>query len=149
MAVRKPDNERQRRNKPKFETQRLVKDGKKRGPELPTYPWCQPARDWYEDFRYSANAQLCEESDWQNVLVCARLVDRYWSHDLSPSEMTTLAGEIRRRMAPYGYTYEDRVRFGIEIIDPDEVEEQVQEAAQQVVNYAELLNQEFAKRSGD
>jgi len=119
MVHRKPDDERQRRNKPRYLQHCLEWDGITRGPELPeSYDWCRETRRWYNEFRDSPNAQLCEDSDWEHIYIAALLHNRLWQNrgkDLSPSEMTNLSKEIRTRMSPYGYTNEDRLRLNIEI----------------------------------
>lgn len=135
MVHRKPDEERIRRNKPRYLQQVLTWDGIKRGPNLPDgYHWCDETKRWYEDFRSSPNAMLTEDSDWEHILVAAQLHNRLWMPEgtwtgsdgrvyvakgLSPSEMSSISKELRTRMAPYGYTNEDRLRLNVFIGDAE------------------------------
>lgn len=151
MSHRKTPEERQRRNKPRYVQHILTDDGVKRGPNLPEYfVWHPQTVSWYEDFRVSPNAQLCEDTDWESVLIAALLHNRLWTgmdlfaqgayKAMTPAEMTSLSGELRRRMAPYGYTNEDRLRLNvyIESGDPDEQADTVVVKGE-VIDYAALL----------
>lgn len=148
MSHRKPDEERVRRNKPRYLQHVLAWDGKTRGPSLPEgYPWCEETKRWYEEFRNSPNAMLTEDSDWESILVGALIHNRLWSppvlddkswKPLSPSEMTSLSAELRQRMKPYGYTNEDRLRLNVEIDDLEDSDTPRQEQ-QSSIDYEALL----------
>jgi hypothetical protein len=152
MVARKPDDERLRRNKPRYLQHVLEADGIKRGPDLPEeYDWCEETKRWYEDFRYSPNAQLCEESDWEHIHIAALLHNKLWGNGgkdkegyyrgLTPSEMTNLSKEIRTRMSPYGYTNEDRLRLNIDIASYDDEAPRPEVKGEQKIDYAALLRE--------
>lgn len=149
MSRRKPPEERQRRNAHQYARQSLVKDGQLRGPSLPDDyhdDWCPATIRFWDDFRASPNAKICTDADWESLLVAAMLHNRIWKGQYrTGAEMTSLSKELRTRMAPYGYTYEDRLKFNIEIIDEDAVEEELQRDVEMAVDYFSMLTQRVAE----
>lgn len=147
----KPDDERVRRNKRPFDSITLEWDGEVRGVPLGTgYPWCDATKKWWHDLRRSPNVMVCTDTDWMHLRDTALIYDRMWRDPLNlpPAQLATLASEFRRRMAPYGYSFDDRRMRRVDIKSPQsekDMEAQVKADANKIVNYADLLNKEVAK----
>ena len=146
MSDRKPDSERANRNKPVYPTTYIIWDGKTRGEPLPPRPdkndWCPETLEWWDFVRNSAQAMLMHPSDWfmlRNVAmlhhqmystkkVLNKSTDEYEEVSITPGELKALASEIRTQLDPYGFTHQSRVRYGINIVTPEDLEtEAVQE----------------------
>lgn len=146
MSARKSPEDRANREKPVYPDMTICWDGKIRGPQLPGgYKWCRRTRAWWEMIRSSAQAMSFHQTDWEVLLETARLHNLYWDPESSvrPTEMTGLAGEIRRRVEPYGFTWADRRKYGISITNGDEVAneaEQIAKNASKSVNYRKKLD---------
>lgn len=145
--MRKPDDERQRRNAHIYTKRQLQWDGKTRGPSLPDeVAWSDLTLRWWEDLRNSPNVMHARDTDWDNLMMAALIYDRLWTFKFNTgSEMTSLSAELRRRLAPYGYTYEDRLKYNIEITSDEIVDEEIKREVEQFVDYQKLLGDAMAK----
>jgi hypothetical protein len=113
-----------RRNKPKFNSGELVWDGVERGPELPDGEvWCKKTKDWWQQWRTSAQATRFDWSDWEYLETVALLHNQLWGHHrdlMKATEMKAIATEIRVSLQTYGYTDGDRQRMRMTIKYPDD-----------------------------
>lgn len=92
------------------EMTKIAADETVRGPELPAeFGWCDRTRDWWETWRHSAQAQSMTATDWEFMLETAALHHEFWEGN------TSLAGELRLRVAKFGATMEDRLRLRMQI----------------------------------
>lgn len=154
MSARKDPEERTRRGAPVYDDLKIAWDGKLRGPQLPSgYNWCKMTRRWWEMIRKSPQAMSFHETDWYHMLETADLHNRLWGQReeldsdgrkvlirVKPTEASTLAGEIRRRTEPYGFTWADRRKYGIRITSPDEVQSEAETLTRNAVDYRARLN---------
>lgn len=159
MSERKPDEERVNRNPRVYPTSWIIWDGKRRGPELPEdMTWCSRTKIWWDEIRNSAQAMLMHPTDWSYMLDTAVLHNTAYSkktyvdkdggvHEVSvtPGELKSLMTEIRTRTDPYGFTHSSRVKYGINIATPEDLEnEAVQaqiEAAPLKFDYREMFKE--------
>lgn len=165
---KKTDDERVRRNKPGYiqPSQRKPDlpewDGVTRGPELPLFlpgiKWSTMTIKWWDVWRNSSQAMDWCETDWQFAMDTALLYNEFWTPRLeqvtgvngklrrerkmrSPSDLKTLAAEIRTRTAVMGATVKDRKLNGL-VIENDsrgvatDLGTQIEEA---VPNYAQII----------
>lgn len=110
-----------RRNKPSIPDTILVRrqDDKLIGPDLPkNKAWHPQTREWWDMWRRHEIAPKLEPSDWQHLLDTALLHNEYWLGTLPPASMVSYAGEIRRRVAAFGATLEDRLKLRIKFAEP-------------------------------
>lgn len=146
----KPDDERTRRNAPIFSRLPVQWDGVVRGPVLPKHrEWSKWTKEWYEDFRRTPQSMICTETDWHFIADTALLYELMWTPKTPAAQVVTLSGEFRRRMSSYGYTFEDRLKMRMEIRSPQKDmadEAQIDAAASEMVNYAEMLNAKVANK---
>jgi len=101
----------------KFQT--LSADGEARGPELPELRpdgvrWTDATREWWEVWRYSAQAQLFTPTDWTELHFAALLVDEIWTKSRGRTMALT---ELRQRMTRFGAAIDDRMRLRMKISD--------------------------------
>lgn len=147
----KPDDERMRKNAPRFETVPVEWDGIVRGPDLPKrYSWCLATQQWWEEFRRSPQSMVCADSDWQFLLDTALLHDKMWSDpaNLPITHLTSISAEFRRRMSSYGDTWDNRQKLRMQITSPQseaDRDAEIKAAAEQAIDYAQILAQEAAK----
>lgn len=121
-----PDPNHVRRHKPMYEDKFLARrtDRKLLGPNLPdNITWSDRTKEWWKTWRRSEIAAIFEPSDWESLLETAVLHNMYWSGDLDNRYMVSTAAEIRRRVAAYGATYEDRLKLRLKFAPPPEGEE--------------------------
>lgn len=145
----KDDDARQRRNAPIFDKTQVKWDGNVRGPELPDdYTWCKRTQQWWEMWRCSAQAMVMHDSDWESMLETAMLHNRFWDHECSDTARNAIAAELRRRVAAFGATFEDRLKLRMSVETPHTAmarEAEVANDAKEVVNYLERLNKAVAE----
>lgn len=147
----KDDEARQRRNPPIFDKTQVFWDGVRRGPDLPNdkvYRWSMRTTEWWNKWRDSPQAMVMHESDWESMLETALLHNRFWHPDCSDTARNALAAEIRRRVAAFGATFEDRLKLRMQIqnnLTEEEMEAQIAKDAAQIVNYADRLNKAVAE----
>lgn len=144
--IPKDDAVRQRRNAPPIPTTILNRrtDDNLIGPELPKeYAWNKRTRDWWDMWRRSEIAPRLENSDWEHLLDTANLHNEYWSRTLSLGNMVSYAAEIRRRVAAFGATLEDRLKLRIKFADTQEEEktELSKNGKSSVSSYKDLLEE--------
>jgi hypothetical protein len=88
-----------------------------RGPDLPdSMTWPEQTRHWWETWRTSPQSQVMLATDWDFLLDTAILHARFWT-----GESTTVAAELRLRVAKFGATPEDRARLRMQVGEPDKV----------------------------
>jgi hypothetical protein len=98
----------------KSEFSQIRADGQLRGPELPEdLVWHPMTVRWWRTWRMSAQAQSFTATDWDFLLDTAMLHTAYWSGT------TTVAAELRLRVAKFGATVEDRMRLRVEAVGAD------------------------------
>lgn len=115
-AAPKPRDKRARRNAdlaPQMELQ--FQPGK--APELPTMwvddegelrevKWSKLTLDWWDRWVRSPQAEIFSESDWNSLLTCAFVADRWHK-----TWKVQYASELRQREAAFGATPIDRLRL--------------------------------------
>lgn len=134
----------------------LTWDGVRRGPELPEgMTWCDHTTAWWNTWRDSPQAMLFTPTDWQEMMITARLHNQLWSEMMrvdkdgrfasvgcTPAEAKGLAGEIRIRLEKLGGTVKDRTTMGIRIHSGEaDVVKEAERAAQSGVDYKKMLEE--------
>lgn len=168
--IPKDDGEAVHRNPRVHERMNLEWDGVIRGPELPRVSgvrWCARTRKWWHMWRTSPQSMIMVDTDWEVMLEAALLHNTLWSNKatrmvrvgnnwemkevmLSPADRAALSAELRRKLAPYGSTYEDRAKLRLSVKSPadERSEEQViQTEAKKAVSYMERLALEAAEQT--
>ncbi len=108
----KAASERARRNADPIPAVTVTADGEVRGPELPPLEdgdWPALTLVWWETWRRSPQAATFIDTDWVFLLETALL------HAAFVRGNTSLASEVRLRVAKYGATPEDRARLRLAI----------------------------------
>lgn len=154
-GMQKDDDDRVRRNAPIYDKIQAKWDGQIRGPELPDdQNWCARTRQWWQTWRSSPQSMVMTPTDWELMLETALLVDMLWAPRRSNQgavSVTQLASEIRRRVAAYGASFEDRMKLRMSIDTPQSAmaqEEEIEQAASSAIDYAERLAQKAAEKGG-
>lgn len=122
----KPPEERIRRNLdgPTVPTTELHPDplGRCFGPDLPEgRSWCLQTRQWWEEWRRSAQAPGLLQTEWSYLLDTALLHNAMWADG-----EYRWAAEVRNRLGRFGVTYADRLQNRQKIVngedqpDPDQ-----------------------------
>jgi len=85
-------------------------------PALPTGDdkWPKRTREWWKMWGESAQAAHFTATDWEFLLETALLHARFWGGESS------LAGELRLRVAKFGATPEDRQRLRYEFLEEEQ-----------------------------
>ena len=92
----------------------VAADGKVRGPDLPdSYDWPAQTREWWENWRVSAQSVRFKPTDWDFLLDTAMLHAELWAGN------GAVASELRLRVAKFGATIEDRARLKMAIVEPE------------------------------
>lgn len=129
MSDRKDDEDRVNRNPLVHKAGTIRWDGVRRGPELPSeFEWCDSTRRWWDTWRDSAQAMLMSDTDWEEMLITARLHNLLWGKHIAvdktgafaeiecdPKDARSLAGEIRIRLEKMGATIKDRGSLGMKL----------------------------------
>lgn len=89
----------------------------RRGDETIKLPWREEAREWWWNVWTSPMAPEYDESDFDELLILAVLVDEFWR-----DPTTTKAAEIRLQRQCFGLTPIDRRRLQWETDRGDEAE---------------------------
>lgn len=113
-----PPGERRTRERDNLQVETLVKDGKRRGPNLPhlmkngkRVAWHPQTLRWFEHWRTSPQAiRMATEVDWDYLIDTALMHHEMWS-----TGRWELAAELRLRVANFGATPADRARLRIEV----------------------------------
>lgn len=166
---RKPEGEKTSRNGPSYPEVTVKHDGVERGPDLPMnigIRWSTRTLQWWDLWRNSAQAMFMLDTDWEIMLETALLHNEYWTPrkilnpikggkpkyltvPKSPAELKALAGEMRVRLSAFGASHEDRQRRGMKILtdaDQDTIQGKIAAAADEMVDYLDILNKEVAKK---
>lgn len=136
-----------RRNAPTVPMTELEAQEAVYGPELPEgISWHKRTVEWYEAWRRSPQAIVMVDSDWESMIETAVIHTKFWrtaaDFTATPASLTNLSAELRRRMAQFGATYEDRLRLRMVIKSPQTQqteEEEIARAAADAVDYAQRL----------
>lgn len=123
----KPPGQRARRNRPEIAGRTVMIDPSAQ-PELPSIEiekngklteWAWPVRtvEWWAMWGRSPLADEFTETDWDVLMDTALLHARYWRGD------TSVAAELRIRVAKFGATPEDRARLRITFAQADKAED--------------------------
>lgn len=105
----RPDQDRARQD----EMVKLTETGELYGPELPeSHEWPAATCRWWHNWRTSAIAPTLTASDWDFLTDSALLHAKMWGGD------TSVAAELRLRVAKYGATPEDRMRLKLQVEKP-------------------------------
>lgn len=149
---RKDDEDRVNRSAPLYPKVPVNWDGVQRGPELPEHPmgveWCEHTKRWWNTWRNSPQSMVMLDSDWELMMETAVLHDMLWNpyrKNAGAVSMTQLASEIRRRVAAYGASFEDRVKLRMEIKTPEMLAREdamALDEARSLVNYEKLLQED-------
>lgn len=107
-------------------------------PKLPRdIDWHPRAREWWDTWVQSAQAELMTDVDWQVMLSTALLVHQFWYNG-----RWDFAAEIRLREAKFGATPEDRARLRIQFAEADDADSKRPEGsieqAKRQARYGEL-----------
>jgi hypothetical protein len=122
----KDQSKRARRNKDP-QTQTVLRFEQAEPPELPDfrierdgelveYEWPERTREWWERWKASPQAEHFSSTDWEFLLDTALIHGRFWRGD------TSVAGELRLRVAKFGATMEDRARLRMQFAAADEAD---------------------------
>lgn len=125
------------------------------GPNLPRGAWCNRTKAWWNTWRASPQAKLLTPTDWESMFEAALIHNEVWKprpegKQLGHVNMVNLLGELRRKVAAFGATHEDRVKLRISIKSPleeDNTEKRIQEDAKGAVDYVERLTKYAAKET--
>lgn len=98
---------------PEFDVQVKIDD------ELVTqeFVWPERTREWWRMWRESPLSAEFTQTDWDFLLDTALLHAKFWSGS------TSVAPELRLRVAKFGATPEDRARLRITFAEADEADE--------------------------
>lgn len=108
----KPAETRRRRNA--VQKTEIRPDGRVHGPKLPVgTDWHPQTLIWWENWRRSDQASSLQAIEWDFLLDTARLHTEFWSG------CSSVAGELRLRVAKFGATMEDRLRLHLEAVQPE------------------------------
>jgi hypothetical protein len=111
----------------------VADDGQIRGPELPDgFPWPDQTLRWWQTWRTAPQAQTLTATDWDFLLDTAVIHAAFWHGD------TSVAGELRLRVAKFGATPEDRMRLRMQIDEPEKPAEGPQGTQKSEGRYAHL-----------
>lgn len=149
----------------KFEKTEIKADAipKLRGPDLPPRApngcqWCERTLEWWDKWRKSPQSKLLGETDWETMFEAAFLHNELWrtriidGTHLSPTAVVNYLSELRRRVAAFGATWEDRQKLQLSITSPlseEEDDEEIAAEAAAAVDYMTRLNEYAAKQLGD
>lgn len=118
--LRKPDDQRARRNKDVVPLRVLYRKPTSQ-PELPRLgddeEWHVQTILWWHMWGQSELADDFTDAEWSYLTDTALLHHAFWNGDLK------VAGELRLRSAKFGVTPEDRVRLRIQVLAYEEAEE--------------------------
>lgn len=151
-GLRKDDDDRVRRNAPVYDKVPVKHDGLLRGPDLPDdRDWGIRTMKWWETWRNSPQSMVMTPTDWELMLETALLHDMLWNPLKAHGavSVTQLASEVRRRVAAYGASFEDRVKLRMSIDTPQSEaarDAEIDQAAEQAVDYASRLAKAAAKK---
>lgn len=101
---------------------RVIEVSPEAQPELPELmpsrePWPEATRTWWRMWAESPLSADFTANDWSELLDAAVLHGTYWSGS------TSVAAELRLRVAKFGATPEDRARLRITFAQADEADE--------------------------
>lgn len=96
---------------PELPTVQVEQDG-----ELVEFVWPGRTQDWWAMWGSSPLAAEFTATDWSELLDTALLHAKFWSG------RTSVAAELRLRVAKFGATPEDRARLRITFAQADEAE---------------------------
>ncbi len=85
--------------------------------ELVAFHWPAQTRNWWQMWAESPLSDEFTATDWSELLDTALLHAQYWQG------RTSVAAELRLRVAKFGATPEDRARLRIQFAAADEAEE--------------------------
>lgn len=151
----KDEEARQRRNAPIFDKTQVRWDGVTRGPSLPRLEdikWSDRTKAWWKTWRQSPQAMVMHDTDWETMLEAALLHNRFWDPDCPDTARNAIAAELRRRVAAFGATFEDRMKLRMSVNTPHSeqaTEEAIVNEAKSIVDYASRLNKAAADLKGD
>lgn len=122
----KDPSKRARRNAP-TQAQTVLRFERAEAPDLPTveievdselteFHWPARTVEWWQMWRDSPQAEHFSSTDWDFLLDTALIHARYWRGD------TSLAAELRLRVAKHGATMEDRARLRMAFAEADEAD---------------------------
>lgn len=97
---------------PELPTFEVEEDG-----ELREFVWPARTREWWRMWGESPLSAEFTSTDWSELLDTALLHARFWSG------ATSVAAELRLRVAKFGATPEDRARLRITFAQADEADE--------------------------
>jgi len=108
--LRKPDDQRARRNKD-IVPLRLIEVEPTAQPELPPgVDWHPQTILWWHMWGQSAFAADFTDAEWSYLTDTALIHNEFWGGDFK------MAPELRLRAAKFGVTPEDRVRLRIQVV---------------------------------
>lgn len=96
---------------PALPTFEIEHDGK-----LTEFVWPARTREWWSMWADSPLSAEFTSTDWSELLDTAMLHAKFWSG------MTSVASELRLRVAKFGATPEDRARLRIQFAQADQAE---------------------------
>lgn len=150
----KPDDERMRANKPRWDKIPVAFDGVVRLPDLPSHiEWCPSTLRWWNKWQHSPQSMIMIDSDHEAMFEAALLHNKIWKdpENLAPTYMTNLMAELRRRVAAYGGTFEDRLKLRMDLVSPhDELasKDAIEREAERQVDYLDKMKNRVAELKG-
>lgn len=121
--VRKPDDQRARRNKDAIPL-RVVEVKPSPQPHLPgNIDWHPQVLIWWAIWGDSELAAEFTDVEWNYLAETALLQQEFWNGDMK------VASELRLRAAKFGATPEDRARLRIQVVSAVEAEARAEDRA--------------------
>ncbi|MDN4616421.1 hypothetical protein P5G50_18390 [Leifsonia sp. F6_8S_P_1B] len=114
---------------------RIIEAAPSEQPELPTFDvsveidgnvvmqqfvWPERTRQWWDMWASSPLSDEFTETDWSELMDTALIHAKFWTGN------TSVANELRLRVAKFGATPEDRARLKIQFAAADEAEERTE-----------------------
>lgn len=116
--LRKPDDQRARRNKDVIPL-KIVERTPEPQPELPeAINWHMQTILWWHVWGNDPLSDEFTALEWSYLTETAMLVNEFWNGDMK------VASELRLRAAKFGVTPEDRARLRIQVVTAEVVEEE-------------------------
>lgn len=113
--------------------------------------WCDRAIAWWDDWRRSPQSMVFLDTDWNELLNTAVLVQMLWKPygKQGAMSLSSLRSAIRISLDQFGATFGDRRRLQMEPETPhtvSQMEQAADEDAEEAVDYAEMLTKAAAKQ---
>lgn len=130
-APPKDPSKRARRNADPIPTT-VLRFEKAEQPELPDGEWPARTVEWWRMWGDSPQAEHFGSTDWDYLLDTALIHAKLWQGD------TSVAPELRLRVAKFGATMEDRARLRMQFAQADEADRKREKPSESRERYGDL-----------